>query len=127
MAVSRSAVGMLLHLIVGSFLRLGIASSIKHSELAPHLDQRGTIFSNESSTDSRPKSGDIQKFAPLFFHDWTESQASKLDYITRLLCSSKSEYRFYHVVIDRGLKTTIADEMLQRIHSCIAATVLVTG
>lgn len=54
----------------------------------------------------------------------SEAQRVKINYIVDLLCVNKSDYRFYHILVDDALETPIADEILKHLSACITAGLL---
>lgn len=65
-------------------------------------------------------------FAEFFEPGWTAKEQTVVDFISELLCPEKSNYRFYHVLVDHALQTQIADEILKRLGACLSAGILTT-
>lgn len=48
------------------------------------------------------------------------------DYISKIICNESFDYKFYHILTDRSLRTMIADRILQRLGECMPAGWLTT-
>lgn len=75
---------------------------------------------------SRQANYNLSTLANKLEQSWSIVQQVKVDYIVDLLCLNRSDYRFYHILVDRTLETPIADEILRRLSACVTAGILTT-
>lgn len=56
----------------------------------------------------------------------TEPMLTMIEYITKLFCSNQFTYRFNHIYVEQSVKTVLADKLINQIHLCVCAGVLVS-
>lgn len=60
------------------------------------------------------------------FENFIEKQQIKINYVVNLLCLNKSDYRYYHILVDESLETSLGDEILKSLSACLTAGLLTT-
>lgn len=57
----------------------------------------------------------------------SEPHGPSIDYVVGLLCSYQtSDYKYFHILVDKLLATEMGDQLLLRLSSCLNAGVLTT-